>query len=183
MTKLTRKNERTRRIKDCKIFNNNSKNKRSNYIQITRIRGYEHSWFVKKKTRTWFPNNYIKTNDDNWAKLLFTDTDGLTHEITTKDANKDFWNSKDRFDNNEYPNKKMKRIFIGKLKDEASGVLMVEFIMYIINRLFHGWWARMIFFSINLWIKIVRAHQPGAKMPLEGRTSKNIIGHPENMSK
>ena len=63
----------------------------------------------------------------------------MTHEITTKDANKDFWNSKDRFDNNEYPNKKMKRIVIGKLKDEASGVLMVEFIMYIINMLFHGW--------------------------------------------
>ena len=57
----------------------------------------------------------------NKAKLLFTDTDSLTYEIETKDAYKDFFKDKSKFDNSDYnkespfyntANKKV----IGKLK-------------------------------------------------------------------
>ena len=64
---------------------------------------------------------------------MFTDTDSLTYEIETEDVYKDFWNDKDMFDNSNYPenspyyrnaNKKV----IGKFKDEACGVPIVEFV-------------------------------------------------------
>ena len=57
----------------------------------------------------------------------------MTYEIETKDAYADFWSDKDRFDNSDYnkespfyntANKKV----IGKFKDEACGVPVVEFI-------------------------------------------------------
>ena len=32
------------------------------------------------------------------AKLLFTDTNSLCHEIETRDAYKDFWADKDKFE-------------------------------------------------------------------------------------
>ena len=78
-------------------------------------------------------NNYIKKKYNDKAKLLFTDTDSLTYEIETKDAYKDFWSDKDKFDNNEYPenspyfDKSIKKV-IGKFKDEASGIPVNEFI-------------------------------------------------------
>ena len=80
-----------------------------------------------------FHYNYIKKKYGNRAKLLFTDTDSLTYEIKAKDVYKDFWNDKEMFDNSDYPenspyycnaNKKD----IGKFKDEACGVPIVEFI-------------------------------------------------------
>ena len=80
-----------------------------------------------------FHYNYIKQKYGNKAKLLFTDTDSLTYEIETKDAYKDFFKDKSKFDNSDYPednlffnniNKKV----IGKFKDEAAGVLVVEFV-------------------------------------------------------
>ena len=80
-----------------------------------------------------FHYNYIKQKYGNKAKLLFTDTDSLTYEIETKDAYADFWSDKDRFDNSDYnkespfyntANKKV----IGKFKDEAAGVPVVEFV-------------------------------------------------------
>ena len=80
-----------------------------------------------------FHYNYIKQKYGNKAKLLFTDTDSLTYEIETKDVYRDFWNDKDRFDNSDYPenspyfNKTNKKV-IGKFKDEAAGVPVVEFI-------------------------------------------------------
>ena len=37
------------------------------------------------------------------AKLLFTDTESWTYEITAKDVYKDFWADKDKFDNSDYP--------------------------------------------------------------------------------
>ena len=80
-----------------------------------------------------FHYNYIKHNYGNKAKLLFTDTDSLTYEIETKDVYLDFWNDKDRFDNSDYPenspyfNKTNKKV-IGKFKDEAAGVPVVEFV-------------------------------------------------------
>ena len=80
-----------------------------------------------------FHYNYIKKRYGDRAKLLFTDTDSLTYEIETEDIYKDFWNDKDRFNNSDYPenspyycndNKKV----ISKFKDEACGVLIVEFV-------------------------------------------------------
>ena len=80
-----------------------------------------------------FHYNHIKHNYGNKAKLLFTDTDSLTYEIETTDAYLDFWNDKDKFDNSDYPenspyfNKTNKKV-IGKFKDEAAGVPIVEFV-------------------------------------------------------
>ena len=80
-----------------------------------------------------FHYNYIKHKYGNKAKLLFTDTDSLTYEIETKDAYKDFFKDKSKFDNSDYPenstyfnitNKKI----IGKFKDEAAGVPIIEFV-------------------------------------------------------
>ena len=80
-----------------------------------------------------FHYTYIKRMYGNKAKLLFTDTDSLTYEIEMEDVYKDFWNDKNMFDNSDYPenspyycnaNKKV----IGKFKDEACEVPIVEFI-------------------------------------------------------
>ena len=80
-----------------------------------------------------FHYNYIKKKYGDRAKLLFTDMNSLTYEIEAEDVYNDFWNDKDMFDNSDYPdnspyhcnaNKKV----IGKFKDEACGVLIVEFI-------------------------------------------------------
>ena len=63
----------------------------------------------------------------------YSQTDSLTYEIETKDAYKDFFKDTNKFDNSDYPenspyfnitNKKV----IGKFKDEAAGVPVVEFI-------------------------------------------------------
>ena len=80
-----------------------------------------------------FHYNYIKQKYGDKAKLLFTDTDSLTYEIEAKDVYADFWSDKDRFDNSDYPenspyfNKTNKKV-IGKFKDEAAGVPVVEFV-------------------------------------------------------
>ena len=80
-----------------------------------------------------FHYNYIKKKYGNRARLLFTNTDSLTYEIEDEDVYKGFWNDKDMFNNSNYPenspyycnaNKKI----ISKFKDEACGVLIVEFI-------------------------------------------------------
>ena len=80
-----------------------------------------------------FHYNYIKHKYGDKAKLLFTDTDSLTYEIETKDAYKDFFKDKSKFDNSDYPenspyfNKTNKKV-IGKFKDEAAGVPIIEFV-------------------------------------------------------
>ena len=80
-----------------------------------------------------FHYNYIKKKYGAKAKLLFTDTDSLTYEIKVEDVYKDFWNDKDKFDNSDYSenspffNKTNKKV-IGKFKDEAAGVPIVEFV-------------------------------------------------------
>ena len=80
-----------------------------------------------------FHYNYILKKYGNNVKLLFTDTDSLCYEIKTYDAYKDFFADKDRFDNSDYSkespfyfdgNKKV----IGKMKDEAAGIPITEFI-------------------------------------------------------
>jgi len=79
-----------------------------------------------------FHYNYIKKKYGKKAKLLFTDTDGLTYEIEAEDVYKDFWKYRKKFDNSDYSkdskyyddtNKKV----IGKMKDEAAGVPIMEF--------------------------------------------------------
>ena len=80
-----------------------------------------------------FHYNYIKTKYGDKAKLLFTDTDSLTYEIEADDVYLDFWNDKDRFDNSDYPESspyfdKMNKKVIGKFKDEASGIPIIEFV-------------------------------------------------------
>ena len=80
-----------------------------------------------------FHYNYIKHKYGNKAKLLFTDTDSLTYVIETKDAYKDFFKDKSKFDNSDYPenspyfNKTNKKV-IGKFKDEAAGIPITEFV-------------------------------------------------------
>ena len=91
-----------------------------------------------------FHYNYIKRRYGDRAKLLFTDTDSFTYEIETEDVYKDFGMTNTMFDNSDYPenspyycnaNKKV----IGKFKDEACGVPIVEFVglkskMYSYNK-------------------------------------------------
>ena len=79
-----------------------------------------------------FHYNYIKNKYSNRTKLLFTDTESLTYEIKAKDVYMDFWNDKEMFDNINYPENSPYRCnakkVIGKFKDEACGILIVEFI-------------------------------------------------------
>ena len=80
-----------------------------------------------------FHYNYIKNKYGDKARLLFTDTDSLMYEIEADDVYQDFWKDKHLFDNSDYPkdspffdstNKKV----IGKFKDEAAGIPIVEFV-------------------------------------------------------
>ena len=80
-----------------------------------------------------FHYNYIKSKYGDKARLLFTDTDSLTYEIEVDDVYENFWKDKHLFDNSDYPkdspffdnvNKKV----IGKFKDEAAGMPIVEFV-------------------------------------------------------
>ena len=80
-----------------------------------------------------FHYNYIKHKYGEKAKLLFTDTDSLTYEIEAKDVYSDFFKDIDKFDNSDYHeyspffDKKNKKV-IGKFKDEAAGVPIIEFV-------------------------------------------------------
>ena len=80
-----------------------------------------------------FHYNYIKKNYGEKAKLLFTDTDSLTYEIEANDVYKDFFKDKYKFDNSDYPEyspffDKTNKKVIGKFKDEAAGVPIIEFV-------------------------------------------------------
>ena len=80
-----------------------------------------------------FHYNYIKQKYDSKAKLLFTETDSLTYKIETEDVYQDFWSDITKFDNSDYPedsvySSKTNKKVIGKFKDEASGMPIVEFI-------------------------------------------------------
>ena len=80
-----------------------------------------------------FHYKYIKEKYGEKAKLLFTDTDSLTYEIEAKHVYKDFFKNKDKFDNSDYPEyspffyKENKKV-IGKFKDEAAGIPIIEFV-------------------------------------------------------
>ena len=83
-----------------------------------------------------FHYNTIKKEYGDKARLLFTDTDSLMYEIKTDDVYEDFARIGEKLDcweNSDYPkdspycsthNKKV----IGKFKDEAEGVPIVEFV-------------------------------------------------------
>ena len=80
-----------------------------------------------------FHYNYIEKKYGDNAKLLFTDTGSLTYEIEAEDVYQDFWNDKDKFDNSDYPGNspyydKTNKKVIGKFKDEAASIPVVEFI-------------------------------------------------------
>ena len=80
-----------------------------------------------------FHYNYIKKKYGNKARLLFTDTDSLTYEIEAEDVYQDFWNDKNKFDNSDYTENspyfdKTNKKVIGKFKDEAAGIPIVEFV-------------------------------------------------------
>ena len=80
-----------------------------------------------------FHYNYIKTNYDDKAKLLFTDTYSLAYEIKThnfyKDINPDI---EKLFHTSDYPTNHSSGIKTGKVlgiaKDEAGGKQIVEFV-------------------------------------------------------
>ena len=68
---------------------------------------------------------YIGTKYDNFAKLLFTDTDSLVYETEADAVHKDFYEDKNLFDFSDYAkdskcfhsiNKKV----IGKIKDDRK---------------------------------------------------------------
>ena len=76
---------------------------------------------------------------------MFTDTDNLCYEIKTDDIYKDLFQDKELFENSDYPknsefffyeNKKI----IGKMKDEAAGMVIKEFI---------GFRSKMYSYEIN----------------------------------
>ncbi|CAB4015988.1 Gastrula zinc finger, partial [Paramuricea clavata] len=83
-----------------------------------------------------FHYNTIKKEYGNSSMLLFTDTDSVMYELKTNDVYEDFkriGEEQDCWDNSDYPkdspyysthNKKV----IGKFKDEAGGVPILEFV-------------------------------------------------------
>ena len=80
-----------------------------------------------------FHYNYIKSQYGDKARLLFTDTDSLTYEIEADDVYQDFWKDKHLFDNSDYPKNSLffndtNKKVIGKFKDEAAGIPIVEFV-------------------------------------------------------
>ena len=79
-----------------------------------------------------FHYNRIKNKYGDRAKLLFTNTDSLMYEIETDNVYQDFWADRDRIDNSDYPENspfydKTNKKVIGRFKDEACGVPIVEF--------------------------------------------------------
>jgi len=68
------------------------------------------------------------------SQLLFTDTDSLFYLIKSeKDIYEEFWVDRELFDNSDYPNSSKyfsndNKKVIGKLKDEAAGKPILEFV-------------------------------------------------------
>ena len=67
------------------------------------------------------------------AKLLFTDTDSLTYEITTHDVYDDMHASLNEYDTSDYPKSHFlyhnaNAKVLGKFKDETLSVVPIEFV-------------------------------------------------------
>ena len=74
-----------------------------------------------------FHYNYIKNRYGKKAKLLFTDTDGLTYEIKKMVCMKIFTKTKILESLHKFCDAINKNV-IGKMKDEAKGIPTVEFV-------------------------------------------------------
>ena len=108
------------KIKECLLLN------RPSYVGMCILD-------LSKTLKYDFHYNYIKKKYDDTA-LLFNDTDSLMYQIKTpKNIYEEFYKDKDLFDNYDYDknnalyfneNKKV----IGKMKDEASGIPITEFV-------------------------------------------------------
>ena len=75
---------------------------------------------------------------DNKFKLLLTGTDSLMYKIKTGDVLEDFNSDKEMFDFSNYLTKSKcsddsYNVFIGKMTDETSGVVIDEFSEKIVN--------------------------------------------------
>lgn len=120
----------------CKIFNKNlvAVHKIKEQLVLNRPAYIGMCILDLSKTLMYdFHYNYIKKKYNNKAKLLFTDTDSLTYEITADNVYKDFWVDKQLFDNSEYPEdslfyEKTNKKVIGNFKDEACGIPLKEFV-------------------------------------------------------
>ena len=120
----------------CKIFNEDLVAVHKSKLTLTLNRPAYVGMCILDLSKTLmydFHYNYIKSQYGDKARLLFTDTDSLTYEIEADDVYQDFWKDKHLFDNSDYPknspffddsNKKV----IGKFKDEAAGIPIVEFV-------------------------------------------------------
>ena len=81
-----------------------------------------------------FHYNYmLKKYDRKNIKLMFTDTDSLFYEIKTDDVYEDLLKDKELFDNSNYQENSAfffneNKMVIGKMKDEAAGMVIKEFI-------------------------------------------------------
>ena len=80
-----------------------------------------------------FHYDYIKNKYNDKSKLLFTNTDSLMYEIKTEDVFEDFSGDKKMFDFTNYSTKSKyydnsNKLVIGKVKDEAGGVAIEEFV-------------------------------------------------------
>ena len=73
-----------------------------------------------------FHYDYIRNKYDNKSKLLFTNIDSLMYEIKTEDVYEDFTRNKKMFESKYYDNSN--KSVIGKMKDEAGGVAIEEFV-------------------------------------------------------
>ena len=67
------------------------------------------------------------------AKLLFTDTDSLSYELTTVDAYRDMAANGSEYDTSDYPRDHFLRMdvnakVLGKFKDECGGKAPIEFV-------------------------------------------------------
>ena len=120
----------------CKIFNENlvAIHKTKTTLTLNRPAYVGMCILDLSKTLMYdFHYNYIKSKYGDKARLLFTDTDSLTYEIEADDVYQDFWKDKHLFDNSDYPkdspfhNNANKKV-IGKFKDEAAGLSIVEFV-------------------------------------------------------
>ena len=85
-----------------------------------------------------FHYDYIKNKYDNKSKLLFTDTDSFMYEIKTEDVYEDFTSYKEMFHFSNYSFKSKSyddsnKLVIGKMKDEAGGAAIEEFVGFKSN--------------------------------------------------
>ena len=79
-----------------------------------------------------FHYDYFKNKYDNDSRLLFPDSDSLMHEIKTENVHEDCRIDREMF---QFSNSRksrhysfLKKLVIGKMKDETGGVAIEEFI-------------------------------------------------------